>query len=829
MKCHFILTLCALVGFAAALDAKSLVIVEDGRPRAVIIVEPAPPAVSAAAAQAKPTPNTPAPMPNQQRLAAEEIQKYVRKISGTTLPIVAEDQPIEGKPAVRILVGRTQTADKLGVKVPAGFDPAIRPEAFTEEGYTLRTGSDRSVGDYIVVAGNQDGPYQGTLYAAYALLEKLGCRWYFPGEFGEVVPESRTVTVPELNITSRPDFAMRGIWLSGWVPMTADERAGYSEWGTRIGFNLNKSLLPGAGDGSLARLLPTSEYFETKPEYYAMNQSGQRYAGKLANGKYSTAHTMLCLSNPEVLTESIKNLKAAFAGEKAGLVTGNSFGISPPDGTPYCYCLDCKAASQNFNYPTYVHRTMQSEEFFTFAAKLAREFPDKWVGTMAYSLRETPPQGVSLPPNIVVTCAPISSDVLHPLNTHLWRRKETLSIISQWCKLSNNVMLYDYSPGFLLGMWVPERDTANMAINVPIYHKLGMKGFRREGRKAFMQTWLTYYVCGKLFWDADTDVAAIKKDFYTTFFGPEAGPHVQAWWDACEDALLQSPMQAHEDWLINHIYTLEFVKGIQQHVEAARAAKMSDAQQQRFAAFDLIAQHLMGYARMHEAERNLDYKGAAVACQQMTDCKMKLNAISSYFITVAQPKPPAMPSRHFAEGIKLRMEALAALIDGTQGKLVAPLPLEMKFTRDRFNEGVIGQWYAPGFNDAKWGTKNTFLTWDQQDPPEDAAGHDYDGYGWYRTRFNVDKQFAGKPVRLYIGGVINEAWVWVNGQYAGHRPHRLWWSGAREVDIEVTNLIKPGGVNTVSIRVWNDAEIGGLYRRGFFYSPAELGEAEKGE
>jgi hypothetical protein len=83
----------------------------------------------------------------------------------------------------------------------------------------------------------------------------------------------------------------------------------------------------------------------------------------------------------------------------------------------------------------------------------------------------------------------------------------------------------------------------------------------------------------------------------------------------------------------------------------------------------------------------------------------------------------------------------------------------------------------------------------------------------------VDKGFVGKPVHLFLGGVINEAWVWVNGKYAGHRAHRLWWHGSREVELDVSDLIEPGKPNTVAIRVWNDAEIGGLYRRGFFWSP----------
>ena len=44
------------------------------------------------------------------------------------------------------------------------------------------------------------------------------------------------------------------------------------------------------------------------------------------------------------------------------------------------------------------------------------------------------------------------------------------------------------------------------------------------------------------------------------------------------------------------------------------------------------------------------------------------------------------------------------------------------------------------------------------------------------------------------------------------------------VDLDVAHLLKPGQRNMVAIRVWNNAEIGGLYRRGFIYSPNGTGE-----
>ena len=145
----------------------------------------------------------------------------------------------------------------------------------------------------------------------------------------------------------------------------------------------------------------------------------------------------------------------------------------------------------------------------------------------------------------------------------------------------------------------------------------------------------------------------------------------------------------------------------------------------------------------------------------------------------------------------------------------------MAFRRDLFNEGIVAGWHQPEFDDRGWGTKNTYYTWDQQDPPEDEAGHDYDGIGWYRATLEVDRKFKGRPIKFWCGGAIDEGWVWINGKYAGHKTSSIWWYHNHAFELDVTDLIEPGRKNTIAIRVLNPADIGGLFRRGFFWSPKE--------
>src|SRR5262249_25432282 len=61
------------------------------------------------------------------------------------------------------------------------------------------------------LAGESD---LGTSYAIYTLLDQLGCRWYMPGTLGEVLPELKTIAVPEQDLSSGPYTVFRGIWFA---------------------------------------------------------------------------------------------------------------------------------------------------------------------------------------------------------------------------------------------------------------------------------------------------------------------------------------------------------------------------------------------------------------------------------------------------------------------------------------------------------------------------------------------------------------------------------------------------------------------------------------
>ena len=174
---------------------------------------------------------------------------------------------------------------------------------------------------------------------------------------------------------------------------------------------------------------------------------------------------------------------------------------------------------------------------------------------------------------------------------------------------------------------------------------------------------------------------------------------------------------------------------------------MTHVQRERMSAFVLIANNLSAYAEFHTASATLDFRRAAQELENMMVIQEKLAAIHSFFIT------PRYMNNHirFAPKMKWRFEQLDAMTNGEEGELIAPLPIEMYYSRDPFNEGVINEWFAPGKDDSAWEKVNTFFLRNSQVEYENKKGHGYRGYSWYRTHFSIPNDFTQKPVYFRLG------------------------------------------------------------------------------
>lgn len=490
----------------ASLRKDQVVLTEGGKPNSVIIVDEHAPVVT--------------------MFAAQEMQKYLEKVSGVKLPIAAVNSITNITELMEdnelILIGNSVVAKNLGVDIgdlkPDGFRIVSRPGA-------------------LVIAGNDDkrakpeypfGSYggcgsAGTIYGVYRFLESLGVRWYFPGEIGEVVPHKKDIRVEKTDIVSAPYF----VWRNCEAPPGAD----YA-WMRRIGFG--GSVYIGGSGHSFDKLYL---YGYIHPEWFALRADGSR-------GKN------LCLSNPEVQALIIKKAKKYFQRKDADIF--RDFTIMENDGSPTpCVCPECKkkvTPEEGFFGET-------SDYWAEIAVKTAdaikKEFPDRMISIGAYNGQVRPPLRIKqLPANVSVQIA--------KSRLYLWSeegKEITYSeIINGWLALKPAaVSFFEYynfdcwSGGKRFG--VPALATEMISSDIkrlkqmseksgiPFLGEMIFSGDSRPGKDApDRMYWVApdLYVTAKLLWDPDLPVKSLMEEFYRLYFGPAETP-MKAFYERLEE------------------------------------------------------------------------------------------------------------------------------------------------------------------------------------------------------------------------------------------------------------------------------------------------------
>ena len=97
---------------------------------------------------------------------------------------------------------------------------------------------------------------------------------------------------------------------------------------------------------------------------------------------------------------------------------------------------------------------------------------------------------------------------------------------------------------------------------------------------------------------------------------------------------------------------------------------------------------------------------------------------------------------------------------------------------------------------------------------------------WYRARFRMPEREEGKRYYLWFGAIDDGYWIYVNGVKVGENftteedPH-VW---CRSYTCEVTDALRYGEENLVSVKVRDIAGAGGIYKGAFLLEDAAGGD-----
>ncbi|MGI5816523.1 MAG: sugar-binding domain-containing protein [Armatimonadota bacterium] len=127
-----------------------------------------------------------------------------------------------------------------------------------------------------------------------------------------------------------------------------------------------------------------------------------------------------------------------------------------------------------------------------------------------------------------------------------------------------------------------------------------------------------------------------------------------------------------------------------------------------------------------------------------------------------------------------------------------------RFRLDPERVGRDQGWFAADLDDRGWDQIAIEQPWQE-------VGYDYVGVAWYRRSIELPDREAPARVSLDFQGVDESTWVWVNGQFAGeHDIGPTGWD--KPFRIDVTDLLRWGEENQITIRAMNTANLGGIWR-----------------
>lgn len=108
-------------------------------------------------------------------------------------------------------------------------------------------------------------------------------------------------------------------------------------------------------------------------------------------------------------------------------------------------------------------------------------------------------------------------------------------------------------------------------------------------------------------------------------------------------------------------------------------------------------------------------------------------------------------------------------------------------------------WAETTLNDSDWQQMNIPGFW------KDEALGNINGVVWFRKEIEVPKTMVGKPAKLFMGRIVDQDFVFLNGEFVGTTSYQY---PPRRYDVKPTILKE--GKNTIAVRVINNSGSGGF-------------------
>jgi hypothetical protein len=463
--------------------------------------------------------------------AVKELQEYLLQMTGCELPIATRP----GRKPTFVVGVRNQLTrnDRALLSPPApgydGYAVVVRPAA----GKTPAR---------IVIAGDNG---RGVIYGVYDLLERLGCRWFYPTEDPadpEVVPQQDTVSLPVgswavaspmkyrigngsewfFEMQSAPalkqlDWAMKARYNAmGWqadthTPLDKQYQQ-LGDYGLLAELKKRDMLLHGPAH-SFNLLLRAEDYMTNHPEWFGL-RDGKRVPQTFIGAQF-------CWSNREARRQFTDNVEA-FARRAPQI---HILCLVPFDGGRACECEQCKKEGASNLLMVLMGEVIE---------RLKTSRPDLLVETVGgYGAAMDPPDTAQIHPQQRVVWAHWGRGYTMGYDDDRYDRKANLE---KWRRAARGgITLCQYYTDNFAEPWVMSPFTVAMEGDRRYFQQKGIDS-------VYMLMWprgywwnhgLNGYLAGRVFYDFSLSPYDLLRDYARYYYGPAAGPllgdYFEAW------------------------------------------------------------------------------------------------------------------------------------------------------------------------------------------------------------------------------------------------------------------------------------------------------------
>ena len=298
--------------------------------------------------------------------------------------------------------------------------------------------------------------------------------------------------------------------------------------------------------------MPPTKYFDEHPEYYS-----------LINGKREPKQ--LCLSN--------KNVKKLCINALRDIIKSNSefmiYDLSQNDNITPCQCRKCKKLKKRFGSESGVVIWFVN----SVAKELKKDFPDKFIGTLAYQYSQKPPKSIKPEQNVAIRLSLINTCLIHDLE-NCPKNKSAGADVKGWCDLTKNLYIWDYISSSRL-YYAPIPNFEAIRKRIIFYKENGVRGVMFEGNSETEYgefSSLRNYVIAKLLWNPYSNLDLLVTDFISHYYC-SASSVMREYYNMTQQRAIDT--KSHLHFVMDHkneVYSEEYLENLSPSLTAERKA-----------------------------------------------------------------------------------------------------------------------------------------------------------------------------------------------------------------------------------------------------------------